>query len=324
LAKTLLLISDKPEDKAFAAQIAKVTELKIRQVSGPAEAPEIIQNEEGIITLVDVSTEQHYRNFENSIQASLGLFSDQVDANRIHYLSSAPLEDVQFLIQSPLFGHFILRNFSDSIEAGSHYGRIVKACLAERSFGLNHLLGANAKVQVIKINVSTKKHNAVEAVKSYLLTLKFQARMATVIANAVDELIMNAIYDAPTDEVGKPLYNLTPRSTVLNLEGKSVVEMHVGYDGQYVGISAVDFFGSLDKAKLLAHISKIYAKEEYKIRTSSAGAGIGLATVFRSGGSFFFISESGSKTEVCVFFKRTDNFREFKSQFRFISTQFYF
>jgi hypothetical protein len=89
-------------------------------------------------------------------------------------------------------------------------------------------------------------------------------------------------------------------------------------------LTAIDLFGSLDKNKLLSHISKIYTDEEYKVKTSVAGAGIGLATVFRSGGSFFFVSEARVRTEVTVFFKRTDSFREFKDQFKFLSTQFYF
>jgi hypothetical protein len=110
----------------------------------------------------------------------------------------------------------------------------------------------------------------------------------------------------------------------MKLEGRHEVEMQVGYDGEYVGITATDLFGSIDKIKLLTHISKIYTEEEYRVKTTVAGAGIGLATVFRSGGSFFFVSEAQVRTEVTVFFRRTESFRDFKDQFRFISTQFYF
>jgi hypothetical protein len=223
-----------------------------------------------------------------------------------------------------LFGHFVNRNFGNPKEAGQFYSRIVQATLAEKSFGMASLLKPGTKIQTVQLVLSSQKSNAVEAIKTYLVAAKFQSRMATVVANAVDELLMNSIFDAPVDEIGKSLYSSTPRSTVLKLEGKGSVEMNVGFDGNYVAISAVDHYGSLDKAKLLSHISKIYDKEEYKIRTSVAGAGIGLATVFRSGGSFFFVSESRVKTEVTVFFRKTDNFREFKDQFRFISTQFYF
>ena len=148
--------------------------------------------------------------------------------------------------------------------------------------------------------------------------------MAAVIANAVDELLMNAMFDAPVDDLGKPLYSNTARSSVFKLEGKGAVELHVGFDGDHLGITAVDFYGSLDKTKLLSHISKNYTQQEYKVKSNVAGAGIGLSTVFRSGGSFFFVSESRVRTEVTVIFRRADSYREFRDQFRFISTQFYF
>jgi hypothetical protein len=324
LSKTLLLISSRPEDQAFAAEIAAVAELTLKHVTSPIEGVDSIARDEATVILADASSQVIYQKLETAIQDSVGLFSDKVNPNMIHFLSSDGLENVPYLIQSPLFGHFVVRNTSNPKEAGQLYGRIIKATLAERCFGLSKILKPGAKVQVIKLSISSQKQNAVEAIKGYLIAAKFQTRIATVVANAVDELLMNAMFDAPTDELGKHIYTTTPRSTVLKLEGKSSVEMHVGFDGSYIAISAVDQFGSLDKAKLLAHISKIYATEEYKFKTSGAGAGIGLATVFRSGGSFFFISESRTQTEVIVIFKRAENFREFKDQFKFISTQFYF
>jgi hypothetical protein len=318
------LISGRPEDKAFAIEVAIAAGLSLQSTADPKEGARIIGQDEPSVILADTSSEQQYQELETAIQETVGLFSDKINANAIHFLSSENLEKVHYLIQSPIFGHFILRNYGDPKAAGQHYGRIVKATLSERAFGLGQMLRPGAKVQAVKLLITTQKQDAVEAIKNYLMAAKFQSRMATVIANAVDELLMNAMFDAPVDELGKPLYAATARSTSMKLENKHAVEMHVGYDGHYVGITAVDLFGSLDKNKLLSHISKIYTEEEYKVKTSVAGAGIGLATVFRSGGSFFFVSESRARTEVTVFFKRTDSFREFKDQFRFISTQFYF
>jgi len=59
------------------------------------------------------------------------------------------------------------------------------------------------------------------------------------------------------------------------------------------------------------------------MKMSTAGAGIGLATTFRNGGSLLFLCEKNSKTEVCVIFERLDNIREFKDQFRYIVNQYY-
>lgn len=325
MSKSLLLISKLSEDQIFAAEAAKVAGLTLITVGTAQEGASVIVREEPTVIFVDTSSEAQYRELEKEVQDSVGLFSDKISANAIHFLAAEQLENVQYLIQSPLFGHFIHRTYQeDPVSVGQHYGRIVRATQADRAFGLANLMKENAKIQVVKIPLSSQKQSSVEAVRNYLIAAKFQTRMATLIANAVDELLMNAMFDAPVDELGKQMYKSTSRSTQLKLEGKSAVEMHLGFDGSYVAITAVDLYGSLDKNKLLAHISKIYTDEEYKVKTSVAGAGIGLATVFHSGGSFFFVSESSSRTEVTVFFKRYDSFRMFKDQFRFISTQFYF
>lgn len=324
MARPLLLISQRPEDLEFAKAIASVTGLALEQATSPVQGASMIADREPRVILADVSNEKTYQELENAIQEKVGLFSDKIDSNSIYFLSSENLEKVPYLIGSPMFGHFVLRNYGNPTEAGEYYGRIIKATLSERAFGLENLLKPGSKVQHVKLQSTGQKQGAVEAVKNYLLAAKFQSRMASVIANAVDELLMNAMFDAPVDDLGRPLYATLSRNTVMKLEGKHLVEVQIGFDGARVGITAIDHFGSLDKAKLLAHISKIYTEEEYRVKYTSAGAGIGLATVFRSGGSFFFSSESQSRTEVTVFFRRCDSFRDFKDQFRFISTQFYF
>lgn len=323
--KTLLLISARPDDEAFALAIAETAGLSLETAATAAEGAEAIAEDQPRVILADASNEKIYSDLETAIQEKVGLFSDKIDSNAIHFLTHEPLERVQYLIQSPLFGHFVLRNYGqDPKEAGLHYGKLVKASLGERAFGLEKLLGANAKIQTVKLQSSAQKQGAVEAIRNYLLAAKFQGRMAGVISNAVDEILMNAMFDAPVDDLGRQLFASVSRATVMKLEGKHAVEVQIGFDGKYVGITAVDHFGSIDKTKLLAHISKIYTEEDYKVKHSVAGAGIGLATVFRSGGSFLFCSETRVKTEVTVFFRRCDSFKEFRDQFRFISTQFYF
>jgi hypothetical protein len=148
--------------------------------------------------------------------------------------------------------------------------------------------------------------------------------MATVAANAVDELLMNAMFDAPVDGSGRPVYNAISRNTAFALEERNAIEMNVGFDGSQIGISVIDQFGSLDRGRLLAHVSKKYSEDAYKLKNIVAGAGIGLATIFRTGGSLIFASENGVRTEATVVFRRTDNFRDFKEQFRYLVAQFYF
>ncbi|MBN21869.1 MAG: hypothetical protein CL678_11365 [Bdellovibrionaceae bacterium] len=324
MSQSLLLLSTLPEDQKFAAEVAATAGLTLHSVTTPKEASEFIATDQATVIMADASNEAIYKAFEDEIQNSIGLFSDKINANAIHFISSEDIHRVDYIIGSPLFGHFIYRNYGDPSAAGKHYGRVVKASLQESAFGLELLMPEGSKIQTISFRKTTQKAEAVEAVKKYLLAARFKSRMAAVVANAVDELLMNAMFDAPVDEIGRQILASTPRDTEFDLVDKHQVQMKVGYDGKYVGVTAIDYFGSLDKVKLMSHISKIYRDQEYRVRTSVAGAGIGLASVFRSGASFFFVSESKERTEVTVFFKRTDNFKEFKEQFRFISTQFYF
>lgn len=324
MTNTLLLISSNPNDQAFAASVAQTVGLTLEQTADVKQGAQAIADGRVKVVFIDGSTAQHYAAVEVAIQEAVGLFSDKVDANFIHFISSDGLDKAPYLIQSPLFGHFVVRNYGNPVETGEHYGRIIKAALGGKCFGLEKLMKPGTKIQSIQLQSSAQKQGAVEAVKNYLVAAKFQARMASLVSNAVDELLMNSMFDAPTDQLGKQLYAAVPRSTVLKLEGKQAVELQIGFDGKYAGIMSIDHFGSLDKAKLASHLSKAYTTEEYRVKTSVAGAGIGLATVFNTGGSLVFVSESGTRTEVSVFFRQTDNFRDFKDQFRFISTQFHF
>ena len=325
MGKTLILVSSLPADQEFGSEVASVAGLTLEVLPDPTEAAQKIMSSDVGAVFVDGSTADDFSRFESALkEVAGGLFSDKINANHFHFLSDKDLAQVTYLFESPVFGHFVSRNYGDVKKAGMRYGYIVKASTQNRIFGLEQLLPSQARIQKVRFNRTSQKQEGVEAVKNFLIAAKFKTRMATVIANAVDEIIMNSMFDAPVDAMGKQLYLTTPRSTEIELKDKSLVEMHVGFDREYVAIMAIDLFGSLDKSKLFSHISKRYIEEEYKVKTSVAGAGIGLATIFRSGGSFLFASENSQRTEVTVFFKRTDNFRDFKEQFRFISTQFYF
>jgi hypothetical protein len=319
-----VLWSQREEDLVFGSEIASAANLSLRRVGNVHELVVPLKAGERPIFFIDLGGQETLSHLEQVIQTELGLFSELVNGNSFHFISDADLEECPWLAESPLMGSFILRNFKDAHAAGVRYGRLVEASLGERSFGLSNLLGKSAKVQQVKLSRSTQKQEAVEAIRGYVLAAGFNNRMATVVANAVDEALMNAIFDAPVDSAGKQEKAQVPRTEDFNLDGRNQVEVEVGFDGKTIGVSAIDHFGSVDKTRLLRHMSKVYTNEAYKVKTTSAGAGLGLSSSFQSGGSFYFVCENGSRTEAMLFFTLAENYREFREQFRFLSTQFYF
>lgn len=326
MGKSLLLISSHPQDKAFASIVAVSCALTLKICNDPHQgAAALAQEAAGSFSaiFVDGSNADFYSKFETALQETVGLFSDRLNANQIHFFSNEPLHLTPYLTESPLLGHFILRNFENIEKAAQHYSRLVRLTFSDKEFGLASFFGSDVKIQTVKLLKSSQKQDAVEATRQFLIAAKFKARMAISISNAVDEILMNSVYDAPVDALGKPLYVSSPRTAELDLSGPSEVELQIGFNGTHIALSATDLYGSLDKVRLMSHLARHFATDEYKIKSTKAGAGIGLASIFKMGGSLFFRVDPQSRTEVTVIFERKDNHKTFKGQFKFISTLFY-
>jgi hypothetical protein len=321
---SILLISANPADLDFTQQIAQIVGMEVKHTPGAQEGAFALQEGTFRAVFVDASTEEIFKEVEAQFTDKVGLFSDKLNSNVLHFITNDTIDTAPYLAASPLFGHLLLRKFKETPGAVEQYSRVLKATLKDRAFGLDLLLKPGTRIQKFKLVDTAQKQDAVNAIRNFLLQAKFQSRIATLIANAIDEILMNAMFDAPVDALGKQIHSNVSRSASFKLEGKAEVEVSVGFDGAYVGVTAIDHFGSLEKDRLMSHVSKAYTEEEYKVKASVAGAGLGLATVYRTGGSFFFASEKGTRTEVTVFFRLAENYRQFKEQFRFFSTQFYF
>jgi hypothetical protein len=324
LSGTLVILSPHDPDLHFCGAVASYSGLRLQRVHSEAELVQFLKKGEKSVFFVGLSGQEKLNQLEQAIQSEVGLFSEFANGNQFHFLSDADFEECPWLAESPLMGSFILRHYHDISTVGEQYGRLIASNLRERGFGISAVLGPSAKVQRIRLARSIQKQEAVEAVRGYVVAAGFNSRMATVVANAVDEALMNAIFDAPVDQVGKQEKALVQRSEDFALEGRNQVELEIGFDGRVLGVAAIDHFGSIDKTRLLRHISKVYMNDSYKVKTTSAGAGLGLSSSFQSGASFSFLCETGVRTEAMLFFSIAENYRKFREQFRFLSTQFYF
>lgn len=322
MSREVLLISSHPDDASFAAAVALSAGVSLSVHPDPRDAARKLVTSDPMATIIDVTELKNLRAFESEIQKTVGIFSDKVSLNKMYLVSDKALSDSREVVLSPLFGTFYKRPKAAIEESGTAFGRFVSASDTLSTADISKYLAEKAKVQTVTLSNTNQKLDAVEAVRKYLVEAKFQGRIASLISNAVDELLMNAMYDAPVDELGKQLYTMTARNQNRALTGKSSVLLKLGFDGDRVGISVTDFYGSVDRQKLLNHVSSNYNRRAYMISATNAGAGLGVANVFRSGGSLSYLCESGIKTESTLLYKVTHSYREFKDQFRFFSAQF--
>jgi hypothetical protein len=107
-----------------------------------------------------------------------------------------------------------------------------------------------------------------------------------------DELISNAVHNAPVDDSGRHYRKDLPRDRELPLDERHRIRLRWGCDARYLAIEVTDRFGSLGQHDIL------HALARSDVRHAGSGAGMGLALTYRSCDQLVFNLAPGTRTEV--------------------------
>jgi len=118
------------------------------------------------------------------------------------------------------------------------------------------------------------------------------ARVASMAMLVADELISNAVHNAPCDADGNHYRSEVARDTDLELDAQHQVRLRWGCDARYFAIEVNDHFGSLDRGTILRALAK------QDVRESGGGAGMGVALSYRSCDHLVFNLAPGKRTEI--------------------------
>jgi hypothetical protein len=141
-------------------------------------------------------------------------------------------------------------------------------------------------------------------------------RMATKIAQAADELLLNAIFDAPVQKDGTRYRQIGSRDMDFVIDGGGITVSFAEGD-HYAAISVTDNFGSLAKEEIMFALKKDFQDRAYVIRPGSGGAGLGLNSIVQSGLSVILLTRPQLRTEAVILFPKARTYKEFKSSFSF-------
>ena len=126
-------------------------------------------------------------------------------------------------------------------------------------------------------------------------------RLREVIEQCVDEMLMNALYDAPLDARGKRLFEGVPPSARMHLRTEQTVAVRHAVDGTRVAVAVRDAFGSLERATVLRFLHK-GSFSQAPVDRRAGGAGLGLYLMVHGSSGVTFDIRPGVATEViCVF-----------------------
>jgi hypothetical protein len=165
-------------------------------------------------------------------------------------------------------------------------------------FGLEKYLAWGVKVADRAITTYEDKREALLAVTAHAREVGARRPLIARIESVVDELLMNALYDAPAARHGLPADTRAGQPAA-----DARAQLRWAGDGRYFAVSVQDDFGELHKESILDHLERA-RRERGRPRSSDevGGAGLGLYFILSSVTRFIANIEPGRRTEVvCLF-----------------------
>jgi hypothetical protein len=142
------------------------------------------------------------------------------------------------------------------------------------------MLSANGVGRVALLNQASHRTPRFERMREFFEARGASDRMLTVINDVAEELVMNALFNAPVESG----YLDHPRSRIEDLElpPDRACEISYGVDGTSAFIRVRDTFGALKRSRLLQVLSRIGAQQEVPLDETRGGAGLGMLRIFSS------------------------------------------
>ena len=165
-------------------------------------------------------------------------------------------------------------------------------------FGLEKYLAWGVEVREKTLTDTAERLTAIDGLSDDVHAAGFGPRVAAQATLIADELLSNALYNAPTDASGNHNRCDEPRHGARSLVGREQVTLRYACDARYFAVEVTDRFGSLDRKTILRCLAKAGGRIPDKVSMDTRGAGIGLATVYGTCNHLVFNLDPGVRTEV--------------------------
>lgn len=159
-------------------------------------------------------------------------------------------------------------------------------------FGAEKYLLWGTELHEMVITRASQRSHLVEHVAESVRAWGQSARVASMAMLVTDELVSNAVHNAPVDAAGVHYRKELARDGELELDDRHQVRLRWGCDARYLAIEATDRFGSLDRDTVLHSLAK------HDVRETGSGAGMGIALAYRSCDHLVFNLAPGKRTEI--------------------------
>ncbi|MCX6126757.1 MAG: hypothetical protein NTV34_18665 [Proteobacteria bacterium] len=179
-------------------------------------------------------------------------------------------------------------------------------------FGIEKYLLHDTPVFCWNVTSSRDREPCNAEVQKWVETYGLSRNIGRLAFGITEELLMNAIYDAPVAG-GRAHYENIERTVHRDLKADEYSDLRYGCDGNIFAISIQDPFGAFHRDKWWHYARKILKRDDADslIDTKKGGAGLGIFKMLYSSHGVICNIEVGKMTEVIVLIDLTQPVRDF-------------
>jgi hypothetical protein len=168
-------------------------------------------------------------------------------------------------------------------------------------FGLEKAMPWGVKIYSTLVGDYQEKSVVISAVSDFATAVGVRRKYRESIEQVLDELLMNALYDAPVDAAGKQMFADVPTKTRISLRMEQKAVVQYACEGNMFALSVRDSFGALKGDTIVKYLDKCLHAEQ-QIDRKAGGAGLGLYIISNAATQFVVNIFPGVATEVmCTF-----------------------
>ncbi|MCB9729869.1 MAG: ATP-binding protein [Deltaproteobacteria bacterium] len=166
------------------------------------------------------------------------------------------------------------------------------------TFGWGEALRPGAAEQAWRVAGSADRDRCLDAVAAFASERGVRRRIVRLVQDVADELITNAVYDAPSDATGQRLYAALDRRQPVELDDASRPTLRMACEDGHVRVAVEDPFGSLALETVRYYLAKGLRAGNDQVDDKQGGAGLGLTRIYESVDRMTVKVEPGRRTEI--------------------------
>ncbi len=298
----------KPLPEASVLRVAG-TSAEIIGVTDPQSAMAVVRTTPGIDILVCNSPEPEIFSLARELQPKMRTVLVTESTMEQYSKQLLGKEDtlIDHVVANRVPAHWTINELRVTVQ------KILRADI----FGINKYLAPATPIQELTVKGSNDRETFNTMVMNFAEENRLGQYMAKLVFGITEELLMNAIYDAPVAG-GHHHYGELPRTTSVELRPDEYSKLNFGCDGSVFGISVADPFGALTRQKLFQYLKKVLRRSDSTnlIDTKKGGAGLGLFKILYSSHSLICNVEPQKCTEVMALIDIQHQVRDFSKMAR--------